>query len=446
MTLELERLRHLRNLYAATQTVDIDLEPHQLPPADPWRGWVFQAGRGSGKTAAAASYITGHVNGPACLPGGMPHKMLMVAPALSDATESAVRHPTCLRSLSPSGHLAERKGIVFFVWPNGSEMRLVGVNNRRAVDTLRAAGNTCLVWIEEMASIPDLADAMSNIEFGLRVGTSPRWIGSTTPKRRRAYRDVVKRADVEVTRGSLHDNPHNPDSFRDAIEAAYGNTALGRQEIAGELLEDVEGALWTQDQIDAGRLADVPERLGRVVVAVDPPGGATEAGIVAAGLVAGACPCGGTDLPHAVVTDDYSLFPSGPNHWAAESVRLYADRRADKVVGEQNYGGDMVVNTIRNLDNTVNTGTVHASRGKIVRAEPVAGLYGDPARPETWPKARVHHVGVFPELEDEMTSFTQADAGKWSPNRLDALVWAITELNVAVATESMVPQPMTLPR
>ncbi len=390
-----------------------------------------------------AKHVTDHVEGAPCLTGAMPHKMLLVAPSLADATESAIRHPTCLKSLRPDGRLTERKGIVFFVWEGGAEMRLVGIPNRKAVDTLRAAGNSCLVWVEEMASIPDLADAMSNLEFGLRVGPSPRWIASTTPKRRKAYRQVTERTDVEVTRGSLHDNPHNPESFRQAIESAYGNTALGRQEIEGELLTDVEGALWTQDQIDANRLDQTPD-CSRIVVAVDPPGGATEAGIVVAGVVRGACPCGGQDLPHAAVLADESLKPSGPNHWGRVAVAAYHDHRADRLVAETNYGGDMVLATVANTDGTVHTSKVTASRGKAVRAEPIAGLYGDPARAETWTQARVHHVGAFPLLEDELTSWTQAD--DWSPNRLDALVWALTELNIAAAVESMVPQPMTLPR
>lgn len=436
----LDDLYRLYDLLEQSQTRRIQLETHQQPPEGNWRGWIFQAGRGSGKTAAAADYVTGHVNGPACIDGAMPHKMLLVAPALSDATESAVRHPTCLRSLTPAGKLSERKGIVFFVWPNGSEMRLVGVNNRKAVDTLRAAGNSCLVWIEEMASIPELADAMSNIEFGLRIGSHPRWIASTTPKRRRPYREITQRSDVSVTRGRLQDNPHNPEPFVSAIEAAYADTSIGRQEIEGELLEDVEGALWVQDQIDRSRWRDswgVP-RLARAVVAVDPPGGATEAGIVTAGIVAGKCPCGGTNLPHGVVLHDDSLRPSGPNHWATVAINRYHDSQLDLLVGEVNYGGDMVLNTVANLDSSVNSKIVRATRGKIVRAEPVSGLYGDPAREDTWTRSRMHHFGTFPLLEEEMTSFTQAEAGQWSPNRLDGLVWAITELGLSEWREAKV--------
>ena len=434
------RLLALMDRAAGTTPLDIRLSPHQQPPSGDWEGWLIQAGRGSGKTAAMAKYVTKHINGPACIPGPMPHKMALIAPTIGDAVESADRHPICLKSLSPTGRLQQRPGGTIFTWANGSEMKLFGVNTREDVERLRAGGNNCLVWAEEIAAWRRLEEGWDQMEFGLRIGPHPCWVGSSTPKRRKRFKEIVEDPHIIVSRAHTDDNPHLDASFRERLHRKYGDTALGRQEIAGELLDEVEGALWKQDQIDASRLkADIKLSFARVVVAVDPPGGATEAGIVTAGLIAGRCPCGSTDnLPHAAVIRDSSLFPSGPNHWATVAIGDYHDLHADHLYGESNFGGDMVLGTVRNVDHTVNADTVRASRGKIVRAEPVAGLYGDPARPETWGRSRVHHVGVFPELEDEMTSFTQEEAGSWSPNRLDACVWALTALGMADWREARV--------
>lgn len=415
-----------------------DLLPHQVPPEGRWEGWLIQAGRGGGKTAGMAKYVTDHVNGPACIKGAMPHKMALVAPSLGDAVESADRHPVSLRSLSPDGRLTTKPGGTIFVWPNGSEMKLFSTQTTRDVEHLRAGGNNCLAWLEELAAWPLLKEGWDQMQLGLRIGPNPHWIASTTPRRHPKYIEIVNDPGVVVTRAHMNDNPYLDPSFRERIHKLYGDTALARQEVAGELIDEVEGALWKIAQIDASRLTDTPP-MSRVIVAIDPPGGATEAGIVVAGLIAGICPCGVTDnLPHVAVVEDRSLFPSGPNHWASEGIRAYHDRRADLLVGESNYGGDMVLNTVANLDNSVHSEKVTASRGKIVRAEPIAGLYGDPARPETWDRSRVHHVGGFAKLEDEMVTYTHADAGTWSPNRLDALVWAITALGVAGYVEPKV--------
>ena len=287
-----------------------------------------------------------------------------------------------------------------------------------------------------------------SLMFAVRI--SPALIVATgTPKRGHPLvRKLLNDPRVRTTHMHMRDNIVNlAPNVVEALEAKYADTALGAQELAGEFFDEVEGAYWKLAQLDTSRIdRDLYESerppIARTVVAVDPPGGATEAGIITAATSAQWCLCERlTDdpelkalrrqnMPHAYVIADDSLMPSGPNHWASAALTAYYDRGADKIYGEKNYGGDMVENTIAMIDNKARTDTVTATRGKLLRAEPVAGLYGDPARPETWLRSRVHHVGAFPELESEMTAYTLAQVGKWSPNRLDALVWAITSLDM----------------
>jgi phage terminase large subunit-like protein len=425
---KLRKWMELKQRLSDQARIRVDLLSHQTPPDGHWFGWLIQAGRGSGKTAAIADYVTRHVNGPACIEGRMPHKMALIAPTIGDAVESADRHPICLASLSPDGALRQKAGGTIFTWPNGSEMKLFGTLTQEDVERLRAGGNNCLVWAEELATWKRLDEAWDQMLLGLRIGPHPHWVGSSTPKRRKRYREIVDQDDIIRTFAHTDDNPYLTEEFRNRLMALYGHTALGRQELAGELIEEVEGAYWHITQIDRLRWRWDPPRLGRVVVGVDPPGGVTEAGIVACGQILGPCPCGGELQPHWVVMRDLSLLPTGPNHWASVAISGYHDLAADLILAETNYGGDMVLNTVRNIDPTVNAERITASRGKIIRAEPIAGLYGDPARPDTWEHGRVHHMGEFPELEDEMTSYTLEDIGTWSPNRLDALVWALTKL------------------
>jgi len=241
---------------------------------------------------------------------------------------------------------------------------------------------------------------------------------TTTPRRTAIIRELVAHERIRVTRGTTYDNlPNLSPVFADQI-LEYENTMIGRQEILGELLEEVEGALWTRTMIEAAHTDQVGE-LARIVVGVDPPGGATEAGIITAGLTHGACTCANPRerLPHVFILADDSLQPSGPDAWGRAAVNAYNKWEADRIVAEINFGGDMVEHVIRGIAN-VSYKSVRASKGKLIRAEPVAALYE---------QGRVHHVGGFPKMEDEMTTYTHEDA--WSPNRLDALVWAVTELS-----------------
>jgi predicted phage terminase large subunit-like protein len=260
--------------------------------------------------------------------------------------------------------------------------------------------------------------------FGLRLGTRPRWLVTTTPKPVRTLRDLLARVrqDVVLTKGSTFDNAANlAASFLAAIKQRYEGTRLGRQELNAELLTDTPGALWRMDQIDAPRLPaeGSPLWLNRIVVAVDPAVSTTEnsdeTGIIVAGI---------DDSGHFYVIDDQSDRYS-PSEWARRAVDTYNRWQADRIVIEVNQGGDMVKSTLRNIDKNIPIREVHASRGKATRAEPISALYE---------QGRVSHVGSFPRLEDQMCSFTSdfnRNTAGYSPDRVDALVWALTSLSEA---------------
>lgn len=389
--------------------------PHQIPPEGDWDLWLLLAGRGAGKTDAAASYTNAHMTGPPCLPG-IPggHRAAIVAPTLGDATEACVNGPSGLRAHNPGVRLVSRMGGTFVIWPNGSEAKLFGAYGPEDVERLRAGGNRCMAWCEELMAWAKLDQCWDHLQFGLRLGPHPRAVASTTPKPRTLLHEILSWPTTAVTRATTDDNPRLGESYRRRLER-YRGTRLGRQEIGGEILTDVPGALWTFAMLDDRRPA--PSDRPRCVVAVDPSGGAgaenDEQGIVAA--------CVGADGRGYVLADrSCKLSPDG---WGRRAVQAYLDVKADAIVGEANYGGDMVEavvkNAARDMGVTVVYKAVHASRGKAVRAAPVAQLYE---------QGNVSHCEVFAELEDELTSWTP-ESGR-SPNRLDALVWALTDLLV----------------
>ena len=423
---ELEQLAQA--LFDQAAAVRPDLEPHQTPPDVIDEGWLIQAGRGSGKTAAMAEYVTKHVEGDRCIKGDMPHKMALIAPTLGDAVESADRHPICLRTLNPGGKLQTKPGGTIFTFDEGAEIKLFGTNSRRDVDHLRSGGNNCLVWVEELAAWPQLDEGWDQMQLGLRIGPHPHWVGSSTPKSRPKFREIVLDPHHHITRATTHDNPHLDASYRERLERLYGGTTKGRQEIGGELLDEVEGAPWRREWIDDHRWKEDAPNLALVAVGIDPQGGGEGSGttgIVTAGKTTGNCPCGKNleRLPHAFVLRDDSLSAS-PDGWARRAVTAFDQTKADRFAVERNFGGPMVETTIRTVMPSAPIHMVVASRGKTIRAEPVAALYE---------QGRVHHVGSFPELEDEMTTWTQDEP--WSPNHMDALVWAIAELGLHVSGE-----------
>ena len=392
------------------------LLPHQQPPEGDWDLWVLLAGRGAGKTEACSRYFARWMRQH---PGG---RGRVIAPTFGDAVESCITGPSGLQAIDPdvTWHPSAPGGAKV-QWPNGAEALVIGTHSPRDVERLRAGGNRSIDWWEELAANPQLQAAWTQAELGLRLGEYPHSIASTTPRAIRFFRELVARDTTAITRATSRDNPHLSEGWRRKLEAAYVGTRMGRQEIEGELLVDVEGALWTWGMLARCSTEDYPD-LVRVVVAVDPSGGSTDAndeqGIIVVGL--------GVD-GEAYTLDDRSCRLS-PDGWGRRTVQAYLDWEADAVLWEPNYGGDMAKATIlaaaRALGAEVPTKKVVASRGKQLRAQPVAALYGDPDNADI--AARVHHLPGLTRLEEQMTEWTPESGN--SPDRLDALVMAVTDL------------------
>ena len=394
-----------------------------LPPVTPAAlgVWLLMGGRGTGKTDGSAQYVLDHVEGPPCnpkLPGG--HRIAIVAPTLGDAVESCVTGVSGLQAYDPRVRHYTSTGGTYVAFPGGARGKLFGAHTPNDVERLRAGGNRCLVWVEEAAAMRQLGGVMEQSRLGLREGHAAHYVMSTTPKARPDLRAILDQPTTILTRGTTAQAHHLPEEFRDALYALYEGTRTGRQELGGELLEDVEGALWKATLVDPHRLAPgMQPQLRRVVVAVDPnAGGEDEAGVVTIGVGADKLPdkAGRLSDHGYVLADDSDRFTSS-NGWARAAVQAYHRWGADAIVAETNNGGDMVGLTVHTVDPTVRYRSVTATRGKAVRAEPVVGLYE---------QGRMHHVGDFPKLEDQMTSWTE-EAG-YSPDRMDALVWGATDL------------------
>ena len=404
--------------------------PWQVPPdAIETLGWWLQlGGRGTGKTDGCARYMVSHVNGPPCDPrlkGG--HRMAIIAPTQGDAVEACVNGPSGLKAHDPRVVLRTTAGGTFARWPNGAEAKLFGSHTPDDVERLRAGGNRCLVWMEEVAAQRRLKEAIVHSEMGLRIGPNPHYIGSTTPKPRTEIIELAERADVIVTKGRTRDAIHLPQEQRDKLIRRHAGTATEKQELDGELLKDIEGTLWKRLLLDRTRVGAAPP-LVRIVIAIDPAAKDgdenDEMGIIVAGLGQAYIPDrNGFVRQHGYVLDDLSGRMS-PEECMRKAAEAYHAWKADVVIAETNNGGDWIGTTLRQIDATVNYDTVTATRGKATRAEPVAAAFSQNA---------AHIVNSLPDLETQLTTWVP---GRDSPDRLDAMVWALTALMLASAGNS----------
>lgn len=390
-----------------------ELQPHQKPPSGMWSTWLLEAGRGAGKTEACSRFFTSFMRKH---PGT---RGRIIAPTYDDAVESCVNGPSGLVSVDPEVRFTVRPGGSKVMWPNGSEALVLGTPYPRDVDRLRAGGNRGIDWWEEMAANAQLwnmtteKSAWDQAQLGLRMGDHPISIASSTPRNTKAYRTIRELKGVVRTHATLFDNPHNPKEWVETMRERYAGTRLGRQEIGGELLEDVLGALWRPKELDDCRVQDHPD-LAVVSVAIDPAVSsgptADDTGIMVGGL--------GADGNGYLLEDLTCHLPS--DGWAQRAVRAYHRHQADRIVAEVNNGGDLVETVIHAIDDSIPVVSVHASRGKKTRAEPVQALYSAKR------KRRIHHVGGFAELEDQQTTWVPGEGS--SPDRVDALVWLFTDL------------------
>ena len=402
-------------LQAASQAEVIALQadfrakgtPAQLPPSGDWLIWLFLGGRGAGKTRAGAEWVRDQVR------RGV-RRIALVGPTFNDVREVMIDGPSGLANIGrldeqPHYEVSRKR----LVWPNGAEAHAFSAEDP---DGLRGPQFE-IGWGDEFAAWAEPQKTLDTLRMGLRLGDRPRLMLSTTPRPIPALKALVKADGVAATHQPTASNAANlAPGFLAAMQTAYGGSALGRQEIEGVLIDDPAGALWRRADIEAAIVTKAPE-LDRIIVAVDPPatGGARsdECGIVIAGAA------GEGASRRAWVLADRSFGPAMPADWArvvADSFEAFA---ADGLVAEANQGGEMVRSVLQAASSGLPVRLVHASRGKHVRAEPVAALYA---------AGRVFHAGRFAALEDQMCAFGAPDASQGSPDRVDALVWAITDL------------------
>ena len=388
---------------------------HQIEPDGDWRLWVIMGGRGAGKTRAGAEWVRAQVEGPGPLDDGRCRRIALVGETIDEVRAVMVEGESGLLAVSPP----DRRPIFKIsqsrlIWPNGAEAQMFSAANPEAL----RGPQFDAAWSDELAKWRRCRETWEMLQFCLRLGERPRQIVTTTPRDNPMLMEIMEGPGSIVTRAPTSANrAYLADDFVERLSATYGGTALGRQELEGELVTEREGALWTRATIDGARVREAPD-MDRVVVAVDPPvtggAGADECGIVVAGLAAD----GGENEWRIYVLADESVQGAGPSGWADRALEAYRRFAADRLVAEVNQGGDLVEAVIRQNAPHVSYRDVRASRGKRARAEPVAALYE---------RGRVHHVGAFPVLEDQMCSFVQGRAGG-SPDRMDALVWAVTDL------------------
>jgi phage terminase large subunit-like protein len=390
-----EREQLARLLNEAKFRWSLHARPEQLPPDGDWRVWLILAGRGWGKTRTGAETVRMWKNNY--------RYVNLIGATADDARDIMIEGESGILSVCPNRERPEYVASARKLkWQNGAVSLIFTADEP---ERLRGKQSD-KIWADELGAwrYPESYD---QARFGLRLGNNPQMVITTTPKPTPIIKELVSDPFTRVTKGSTYDNKDNlAPAFYEQIIKKYEGTRLGRQELNAEILLDNPGALWKRDNIDEHRVSTMPE-FESVVVGVDPSATSTgdEAGVITVGK----------SKEHLYVLDDASLQGS-PVEWAKAAVSSYHKHKANFIIAESNQGGEMVSQVISQVDNTVPVRLVHASRGKATRAEPVAAVYE---------QGRGHHVGSYPYLEDECCQWTPGDA---SPNRLDALVWACTEL------------------
>ena len=392
--------------------------PHQTPPAaaangKPWRTWLILGGRGAGKTRAGAEWVR------AVARADRNARIALVGETEHDVRSVMVEGVSGLLSIHPAfekpAWFPSRRRLE---WKNGAVAEMFSAEN---YESLRGPQFTA-AWCDELAKWRHAEATFDMLQFGLRLGERPRQVITTTPRPIALIKKLVADPSTALTRAGTVANAFNlSPAFLEHVLTRYNGTRIGRQEIDGEIVDERADALWTRQGLESCRVAAAPE-LTRIVVAIDPPASAKK-GADACGIVAAGRAADGT----VYVIEDASIAGASPQGWASRAVALWRKLQADTLIAEVNQGGDMVSAVLRKIDAEVPIIATRATRGKYHRAEPVSQLYE---------QGRVKHAGAFPALEDEMCDFgLDGLSSGHSPDRLDALVWAVGALTFAARPE-----------
>ncbi|MES2905725.1 MAG: terminase family protein [Pseudomonadota bacterium] len=393
---------------------------HQLPRRKDWTSWLILGGRGAGKTRAGAEWVRAMALGLAPFADEPHERIALVGETYDDARDVMVEGVSGLLAIHPKAQRpAFEKSRGVLTWPNGAQAQIFSAQDP---DGLRGP-QFHAAWCDEIAKWRYVQDTWDMLQFALRLSDRPQQVVTTTPRPLPLLKKLMSDKRCVVTRATTNANAENLSPvFLKHVLARYKNTRLWRQEVLGEIIAEREDALWSREMIESARVVKAPE-LKRIVLALD-PAATSGKNADACGLVA----AGQGENEQFYVLEDATLVRARPDVWAAKAVALYHRLQADALYAESNQGGEMIEAVLRAVDENIPVKRVHATRGKYLRAEPVAALYA---------RGLVHHVGAYPELEDEMCDFsTDGLSGGRSPDRLDALVWAISAL------QKTVPEPV----
>ncbi|MEZ5724468.1 MAG: terminase family protein [Paracoccaceae bacterium] len=408
--------------------------PHQLPPQGDWKSWVIMGGRGAGKTRAGSEWVRSKVEGAVPEAPGECSRVALIGETFDQVREVMVFGDSGILACSPPDRRPEWQAARRrLLWPNGATATAYSAHEPEAL----RGPQFDAAWVDELAKWKKAEDVWDMLQFALRLGRHPQQVVTTTPKNVEVLKRILQSASTVTTHAPTDANrAYLAESFLAEVESRYGGTRMGRQELEGVLLEDVEGALWTTALIEGTRVDRLP-MLDRVVVALDPAvtggSGSDECGIVVAGVVTAGEP---KDW-RAYVIEDASVR-GGPMDWARAAIAAMDRHKAERLVAEVNQGGDLIESVIRQIDPLVPFRALRAGRGKALRAEPVAALYE---------QGRVKHLRgpSLGALEDQMCRMSlRGYEGKGSPDRMDALVWAVHELMIEPASGFRRPQMRSL--
>ncbi len=403
---------------------------HQLPPEGEWRTWMIIGGRGAGKTRAGAEWVRRQVEGAAAFDPGLCRRVALVGETIEQVRDVMIFGESGILACSPPDRrpewLATKKSLL---WPNGAEAKIYTASDPEGL----RGPQFDAAWVDELAKWKRAEETWDMLQFALRLGECPRQCVTTTPRNIPILKKILESPSTVTTHAATEANRANlAESFLEEVRARYAGTRLGRQELDGVLLADAEGALWTTKMMEKCRADKAPD-LDRVVVAVDPAASSGPASDECGIVVVGAQMQGPVQDWRAYVLADCTIAASSPSTWARAAVTAMEQYGADRLVAETNQGGQMVQEVIRQIDPLVPYKGVHASKGKVARAEPVAALYE---------QGRVRHARVgLDALEDQMCLMTaRGYDGKGSPDRVDALVWALHDLMIEPAARWRRPQ------